>query len=270
MRSKKAFTLIELLVVISIIALLMSVLMPALSKAKEQARKIICSNNLKTIGTADLIYAQDSKDYHVPALNGLSPKNPIWFQNELFIKIMDMKGRNNKELEMGYASANTLPTQYKCPSDRRTPDNGMFVQSGVVNGTSYGMNQMSIRPQPGSGWYYYLNNKPGGLHALKTTEVRNPALKFFMLDAQWFVVYRDAANYLLYWDKYKDKMGAYAWDAPSYRHKEGANMLYYDGHAEYLPKSEVFKLADGRAKEQNAANNQMWIPKPGQEYLPKP
>ena len=49
---KKGFTLIELLVVISIIALLLSILMPAMGKAREQARRTYCATNLHNISTA--------------------------------------------------------------------------------------------------------------------------------------------------------------------------------------------------------------------------
>ena len=66
---KKNFTLIELLVVIAIIAILAAMLMPALNKAREMARKSKCSGNLKQITMAHLLYADDFNGYVVLQTN---------------------------------------------------------------------------------------------------------------------------------------------------------------------------------------------------------
>jgi prepilin-type N-terminal cleavage/methylation domain-containing protein/prepilin-type processing-associated H-X9-DG protein len=68
--SRRAFTLIELLVVIAIIAILAAILFPVFARAREQARKTVCASNLKQIGLACHMYAQDYDelfpcDYHV-------------------------------------------------------------------------------------------------------------------------------------------------------------------------------------------------------------
>jgi prepilin-type N-terminal cleavage/methylation domain-containing protein/prepilin-type processing-associated H-X9-DG protein len=62
MRNKNGFTLIELLVVITIIALLMSILMPVLRKAREAANAIVCKNNLRNYGLAGMMYLNANDD----------------------------------------------------------------------------------------------------------------------------------------------------------------------------------------------------------------
>jgi len=74
LKSKRGFTLVELLVVIAIIALLLSILMPGLSKAREHAKMVVCKANLKQLGLASMLFAQ-SNDSLMPAgwmANGLT------------------------------------------------------------------------------------------------------------------------------------------------------------------------------------------------------
>jgi prepilin-type N-terminal cleavage/methylation domain-containing protein/prepilin-type processing-associated H-X9-DG protein len=73
MKSHKssAFTLIELLVVMSIVSLLISILLPALASARDQARAVVCRSNIRQLGFAVLGYAADNREYFVPAASDL-------------------------------------------------------------------------------------------------------------------------------------------------------------------------------------------------------
>ncbi|WP_432800341.1 type II secretion system protein [Poriferisphaera sp. WC338] len=93
---KKAFTLIELLVVISIIALLVGILLPALTSAREQARRAMCLTNQRQITIAALSYAVDHQG-EVPRSSDIEYQIPYIFRAESFV--VPMRGYISESFE---------------------------------------------------------------------------------------------------------------------------------------------------------------------------
>ena len=84
---KKQFTLVELLVVIAIIAILAAMLMPAIGKAVEKAESTSCLNNLKQIGTANMMYISDNNQWVFSAAYKNS-SNKVYYPIDMFIKYL--------------------------------------------------------------------------------------------------------------------------------------------------------------------------------------
>ena len=86
MKKRKAFTLIELLVVVAIIALLISILLPSLSRARELSKRLVCASNVKGMGTAFKIYANDYDEaWPVPAFKESTSTYIKWNREQVAI-----------------------------------------------------------------------------------------------------------------------------------------------------------------------------------------
>jgi prepilin-type N-terminal cleavage/methylation domain-containing protein len=137
---RRAFTLIELLVVIGIIAILVGILLPTLSRARESAKKTACLSNLRQLGDSFRLYAAGNKD--AMPIGAVGNNNLATLEKQFSYVVKWDNGSAVTMLSMGhlaFAGLAKSPKTYYCPSEESesifmfdTPDNPwVFDRPGV-------------------------------------------------------------------------------------------------------------------------------------------
>ena len=217
MDRRKAFTLIELLVVIAIIALLLSILLPSLREAKKRAQAVVCKNNVRQIGLAANLYAEDNQTY-LPR-GGASG---TWFK--CFLPYLGAEHNTGD-----YRNVKI----YRCPSFPNKEQTVCFVVSS---------------------WTFNDKNDPSGHEVREPTKLdtfKTPMMKVYLADNEdgsWRPIIKQEGD--------PDIMRLDVWhlghlpDSTSEdrthgrrvardRHRDGCNYLFLDWHAEYIPTEDM-------------------------------
>jgi prepilin-type N-terminal cleavage/methylation domain-containing protein/prepilin-type processing-associated H-X9-DG protein len=202
-RNEKAFTLIELLVVIAIIAILASMLLPALARAKEAGNRISCVNNLRQLSLSMSLYSTDNNGKYPPRAAGTTIDEPRW------------PGR----LQKSYSDLRIL----RCPTDGPNPP------ASITNS----INKADAAPRTYiiNGWNDFFGDSIADV-PVGATMRENAVL--YPSDTISFGE-KHSASYHYYMDLFEDKGNDFK-ELEQSRHSgnQGSNFTFVDGSVRFL------------------------------------
>ncbi len=250
---KNAFTLIELLVVIAIIAILAALLLPALSKAKDKAKAIKCVNNLRQMGIALMIYADDNNCYPV-AIGDSGSLYLVWLWPPLLRSTM---------------SRSQSTDVFRCPA---APDTAQWVPKfGSGNPPTYGYLQDEVFLEAGGTSFMSYgyncwgsaNNESGAIQGLggwtswsyptKPTAVVKPTDCIAIADSNWNTKTGGDPD----WSGFIGMYELRQWPLDLHAHR--VNILFCDGHVQPLKRINIIsQLNPGGTATTPASPNKLW------------
>jgi len=229
-RTRVAFTLIELLVVIAIIAILAALLLPALAASRNSARAAFCSNNLRQLSIATILYTDDANDHYpynlgINQIHALTGQSNFWNWTSPIMSWEDDTDNTNKVLVttggIGPYTSRTAEV-YRCPSDQVVSP----LQAAL--GWQRRVRSISMNAMIGDAGDFSKDganvNNPDYVQFFKSIQVPKPSEIFVFIEEHPDSINDGYFLNLIYSGKWHDLPASY--------HSGGANLSFADGHLE--------------------------------------